>query len=169
LFCHFQVVPAEASAEVTQNSGDGAEAAAPISASSPKKIKRSVSLARPFHQKTNISTIIIIIMFKKGGWACCLFLNPPGEVGPPISSSVVLCSFVHLVCNAVLVLVVYFWANSAKGAHPYRKACRSRGIKVAAPPLDSPCDGPVTYPGNNKAILEKSSRVRIKPNISTKH
>ena len=26
-------------------------------------------------------------------------------------------------------------AHSAKGAHPYRKACRSRGIKVAAPPL----------------------------------
>ena len=51
LFCHFQVVPAEASAEVTQNSGDGAEAAA----SSPK-IKRSGSLARPFYQKTNLST-----------------------------------------------------------------------------------------------------------------
>jgi len=32
---------------------------------------------------------------------------------------------------------------------------------VAAPPLSSPCDGPVTYPGDNKAILEKSSRVRI--------
>jgi len=28
------------------------------------------------------------------------------------------------------------WAHSAKGALPYRKACRSRGIKVAAPPLD---------------------------------
>jgi hypothetical protein len=27
---------------------------------------------------------------------------------------------------------------------------------VAAPPLDSPCDGPVTYPGDTK-ILEKSS------------
>jgi len=26
----------------------------------------------------------------------------------------------------------------------------SRGIKVAASPLDSPCDGPVTHPGDNK-------------------
>jgi hypothetical protein len=42
------------------------------------------------------------IMFEKGGLACCLILNPPGEVGPPISSSVVLCSFVRLVCKAVL-------------------------------------------------------------------
>jgi hypothetical protein len=30
---------------------------------------------------------------------------------------------------------------------------------VAAPPLDSPCDGPVTYPGNTK-ILVKSSKGR---------
>ena len=29
MFCHFQVVPAEAPEEVTENSGDGAEAAAP--------------------------------------------------------------------------------------------------------------------------------------------
>jgi len=39
LFCHFQVVPAEASEEVTENSGDGAEAVAPIPASSPKTKK----------------------------------------------------------------------------------------------------------------------------------
>jgi len=44
----------------------------------------------------------------------------------------------------------YNWAHTAKEAHPYRKACRSRGIKVAAPPLDSPCDRPVTYPGYSK-------------------
>ena len=48
------------------------------------------------------------------------------------------------------------WAHSAKGAHPYRKACRSRGIKVAAPPLDSPCDGPVTYPGDTKVLIKSS-------------
>jgi len=30
---------------------------------------------------------------------------------------------------------------------------------VAAPPLDSPCDGPVTYPGGTK-ILVKSSKGR---------
>jgi hypothetical protein len=29
------------------------------------------------------------------------------------------------------------WTHSAKGAHPYGKACRSRGFKVAAPPLDT--------------------------------
>jgi hypothetical protein len=51
-------------------------------------------------------------MFENGGWACCLFLNPPGEVGPSISSSVVLRSFVRSVCNAVLVLVVYFGPSS---------------------------------------------------------
>jgi hypothetical protein len=53
LFCHFQVVPAEASEKVTDNSGDGAEAAAPIPASSPKN-KKKRSLARPFHQKMNV-------------------------------------------------------------------------------------------------------------------
>jgi hypothetical protein len=42
LFCHFQVVPADAS-ELPENSGDGAEAAAPISPSSPKNKKRRKS------------------------------------------------------------------------------------------------------------------------------
>jgi hypothetical protein len=42
LFCHFQVVPAVASG-LTENSGDGAEAAAPISASPPKNKKRRKS------------------------------------------------------------------------------------------------------------------------------
>jgi len=37
---------------------------------------------------------------------------------------------------------------------------------VAAPPLDSPCDGPVTYPGDNTEILEKSSRERIRPTLN---
>jgi len=44
----------------------------------------------------------------------------------------------------------YNWAHSAKGEHPYRKACRSAGIKVAAQPPHSPCNGPVTYPGDIK-------------------
>ena len=48
------------------------------------------------------------------------------------------------------------WAHSAKGAHPYRKACRSTDIKVAAPPLDSHCDGPVTYPGDTKVLIKFS-------------
>jgi hypothetical protein len=43
LFCHFQVVPAEASEELKENSGDGAEAAAPIPASSPKNKKKQKS------------------------------------------------------------------------------------------------------------------------------
>jgi hypothetical protein len=46
--------------------------------------------------------------------------------------------------------------HSAKRAHPYRKAYRSRGINVAAPPLDSPCDGLVTYPGNIKTLIKSS-------------
>jgi hypothetical protein len=41
--CHFQAVPAEASEEVTENSGDGAEAAAPLSASSPTNKKEQKS------------------------------------------------------------------------------------------------------------------------------
>jgi len=52
-------------------------------------------------------------------------------------------------------------AHSAKAAHPYRKACTSRVIKVAAPPLDSPCDGLVTYPGdikNTHKILKRKKR-----------
>ena len=39
----FQVVPAESSEELTENSGDGAEGAAPIPASSPKNKKRRKS------------------------------------------------------------------------------------------------------------------------------
>jgi hypothetical protein len=49
-------------------------------------------------------------MFKKGGLG--VLPVPPGEVGPPISSSVVLCSFVRLVCNAALVLVICFCPSS---------------------------------------------------------
>jgi len=48
---------------------------------------------------------VIIIMFLKG-YACFLFLDPQDEVGPSISSSVVLCSYVLLVYIVVLVLVV---------------------------------------------------------------
>jgi hypothetical protein len=40
--------------------------------------------------------IIIIIMYKKG-LACFLFRDPQDEVGPSISSSVILCFFVLLV------------------------------------------------------------------------
>ena len=42
-----------------------------------------------------IIIIIIIVMFLKGQ-ACLLFLDPQDEVGPSISSSVVLCFFVLL-------------------------------------------------------------------------
>ena len=35
---------------------------------------------------------------------------------------------------------------------------------MAAPPLDSPCDGPVTYPGDTK-ILVKSSKERSGPSV----
>jgi hypothetical protein len=43
LFCHFQVIPAEPSEEVTENAGDGAEEAAPLSASSPTYRKKRKS------------------------------------------------------------------------------------------------------------------------------
>jgi len=29
---------------------------------------------------------------------------------------------------------------------------------VAAPPLDSPCEGPVTYPGDIKTLIKSSKR-----------
>jgi len=43
---------------------------------------------------------------------CFLFLNPQDSVGPSISSSVVLCSFVHLVDIVVLILVFYLCPSS---------------------------------------------------------
>jgi hypothetical protein len=46
------------------------------------------------------------------GCACLLFLNSQDEVGPSISSSVVLCSFVLLVCIVELVLVLYLCPSS---------------------------------------------------------
>ena len=52
------------------------------------------------------TVIIIIIVFMKGS-ACFLFLNPQDEVGPSISSSIALCSFVPLVDIVVLVLLFY--------------------------------------------------------------
>ena len=55
--------------------------------------------------------IIIIIMFMKV-LACFLFLDPQDVVGPSISSSVVLRSFVPLVYIVVLVLVVYLCPSS---------------------------------------------------------
>jgi hypothetical protein len=51
--------------------------------------------------------IIIIIMYKKG-LVCFLFLDPQNEVGPSISSSVVLCSFVLLVYILMLVFGILF-------------------------------------------------------------
>ena len=48
------------------------------------------------------------------GYACFLFLNPQGEVGPSISSSVVLCSFVLLVYIVVLVLVFCLCPSSVR-------------------------------------------------------
>jgi hypothetical protein len=48
------------------------------------------------------------------------------------------------------------WAHSAKGAHPYRKTWRVRGIKVGVPPRDSPCNRPVTSPRDNKTLVKSS-------------
>ena len=41
------------------------------------------------------------------------------------------------------------WTQSAREAHPNRKACKSRGIKVADPPLDLSCKRPITYQGTS--------------------
>ena len=43
-----------------------------------------------------------------------LFLNPQSGAGPSISSSVVLCSFVLLVCIVMLVLVFYLCPSSVR-------------------------------------------------------
>ena len=45
---------------------------------------------------------------------CFLFLDPQDDVGPSISSSVVLCSFVLLVYIVVLVLVVCLCPTSVR-------------------------------------------------------
>ena len=60
-----------------------------------------------------IIIIIITIMFMKRK-ACFLFLDPQDEVGPSISSSVVLCSFVLLVDVVVLVLVFYLCPSTVR-------------------------------------------------------
>jgi hypothetical protein len=45
---------------------------------------------------------------------CFLFLDPQDEVGPSISSSVVLCFFVLLVYIVMLVLVFYLCPSSVR-------------------------------------------------------
>ena len=61
----------------------------------------------------DLSFLIIFIMFLKGQ-VCFLFLDPQDEVGPSISFSVVLCSFVLLVYIVVLVLVVCLCPSSVR-------------------------------------------------------
>ena len=58
-----------------------------------------------------IIIIIIIIMFLKGK-ARFLFFDPLDEVGPSISSLVVLCFFVLLVDIVVLVSIFYLFPFS---------------------------------------------------------
>ena len=48
------------------------------------------------------------------GLGCFLFLDPQDEVGPSISSSAVLCSFVPLFYILVFVMVVYFCPSSVR-------------------------------------------------------
>ena len=57
--------------------------------------------------------IIVIIMFMKGE-ECFLLHYPQDEVGPSISSSVALCSFVLLVDIVVLILVFYLCPSSVR-------------------------------------------------------
>jgi len=85
---------------------------------------------------------------------CPMFLRPFGLYCSPCFD-IPFMSIFSTCCN---------WARSAKGAHPYRKACRSRSIKVAALPLDLPYDGPVTYPRDIKTLV-KSSKGRSGPTL----
>jgi len=62
LFCHFQVVPAETCEEVTENSGDGAEAAAPFPASSPKNKKKRKSCKTVSSEDECLSQALNVIM-----------------------------------------------------------------------------------------------------------
>ena len=73
-----------------------------------EKLKRKNFLKEPRENgSTIIITIIIIIIIIMKGLACFLFHNPQDEVGPSISSLVVLCSFVLLFDIVVFVLVYY--------------------------------------------------------------
>jgi hypothetical protein len=56
-----------------------------------------------FAQNPSQDFIIIIIMMFLKGQACCLFHNPQDELGPSISSSAILCSFVLLADTIMLV------------------------------------------------------------------
>ena len=137
---------------------------------------------------TFMSVLIIIIMFLKCQ-TCFLFLEPQDEVGPSLPRSsyvpssfwfILQCLFwqsVSIFCTCCSHLYWYCFISFTMFCAPvflsntlilffipYRKACRSRGIKVAAPPLDSTCDGPVTYPGDTK-IQVKSSKGRSGPTL----
>jgi hypothetical protein len=57
--------------------------------------------------------IIIITKFMKD-WVSFLFPDPQNEIGPSISSSVVLCSFVLLVYIVTLVLLFYSCPSSVR-------------------------------------------------------
>jgi hypothetical protein len=61
----------------------------------------------------NTNCIIIIMMFMKNK-ACFPFLDPKDEVGPSISSSVILCSFVLLIHIVALVLVFNLCPSSVR-------------------------------------------------------
>jgi hypothetical protein len=65
------------------------------------------------HAQYILASFIIIIMFRRD-WACFLFLDSQDKIGPSISSSVALCSFVVLVHIVALVLVFYLCASSVR-------------------------------------------------------
>ena len=65
---------------------------------------------------------------------CFLFLDPKDEVGPSISSSVVLCSFVLLVYIVVLVLVVCLCTSSVRVVATFSVLLRI--FRVSWCPLD---------------------------------
>jgi len=78
----------------------------------------SYKYSRHFGSLPLLASFFLIIMFMKD-WACFLFLDPQDEVGPSISSSVVLCSFVLLVYIVALVLVFYLCPSSVRVVATY--------------------------------------------------
>jgi hypothetical protein len=82
-----------------------------------------------------LSFSFIIITFVKGK-VCFLFLNPQDEVGPSISSSVVLCSFVLSVSLVVLVLVFSLCPSCVRvHSHSLQRTTISQGQYQGSPAI----------------------------------
>ena len=73
------------------------------------------------------------------------------ETEDPVNDQLVMkCGSIRECCQWFMVYLFSFAVQipSARGAHPSRKACKFRGMKVAARPLDLPCESRVTFQGD---------------------